>query len=492
MASTSASPPPQYIATGQPPDGTEWGDVPRLPPILQVEKQHVTTTATQAASASRRRNDAQFKCPVPGCGSTFTRRFNLRGHLRSHTEERPFVCEWPGCTKGFARQHDCKRHYALHNAKPNQHLCEGCGKTFSRTDALNLRSDGGSGCRKSVAAKAGPSTSNPPPPPPPVPVSDPAEGHPPPPPGTLNGHYPISLAVNGPPQPGAPADPNLHHIHPHQLPPELNPQFLAGLLSGQQFLAAAAAANDPNHPPPPPQPHVYDGIIQAVSAPPQPQPESEPPVPAEEESSEPPSKRRAVSAGSEIVSVPVPGSGAESSEPPREPTTKENESTHRTRHSAALGATLVSGSKSASKKIISYIQSVLFYSPAWEFFTPLAPPKSTTQKLTVIYKPMTPKLGSGKGGAQHQASHRVGLCLHNASRMISHDSAIAGLSGAYSQTPPERLYNLFYPGFSINDWARITQDGSTDAHEWGRRVRPVECATGVFEAIRPRSRCGTQ
>lgn len=52
---------------------------PRLPPILQVEKQQVTTSATQAASASRRRNEAHFICPVPGCGSTFTRRFNLRG-----------------------------------------------------------------------------------------------------------------------------------------------------------------------------------------------------------------------------------------------------------------------------------------------------------------------------------------------------------------------------------------------------------------------------
>lgn len=100
--------------------------VPRLPPILQVEKQQVTTSATQIASASRRRNEAHFVCPVPGCGSTFTRRFNLRGeralssqnfillthrclgHLRSHTEERPYVCEWPGCKKGFARQHDCK------------------------------------------------------------------------------------------------------------------------------------------------------------------------------------------------------------------------------------------------------------------------------------------------------------------------------------------------------------------------------------------------
>lgn len=99
------------------------GATPRLPPILQVEKVTVTTSATQLASASRRRNEANFVCPVPGCGSTFTRRFNLRGtflwlrfgsliveigHLRSHTEERPYICDWPGCNKGFARQHDCK------------------------------------------------------------------------------------------------------------------------------------------------------------------------------------------------------------------------------------------------------------------------------------------------------------------------------------------------------------------------------------------------
>jgi len=125
----------------------------RLPPILQVEKQLVTTTATQAASATRRKNEAVFKCPVPGCGSTFTRRFNLRGHLRSHTEERPFVCDWPGCGKGFARSHDCKRHTALHTAKQGSHVCAGCNKTFSRTDALNrhLKSDVGATCRGAVA-----------------------------------------------------------------------------------------------------------------------------------------------------------------------------------------------------------------------------------------------------------------------------------------------------------------------------------------------------
>ena len=309
VGSASGSPPPQYVTTGSPSaaaaDGAEWGDVPRLPPILQVEKQHVTTTATQAASASRRRNDAQFKCPVPGCGSTFTRRFNLRGHLRSHTEERPFVCEWPNCNKGFARQHDCKRHYALHNAKPNQHLCEGCGKTFSRTDALNrhLRSDGGSGCRKNVAASKASSSnaaSNPP-----APVAE-IHSHPTDhPPNTLNGHYPISLAVQ-PPPPG-PIDPNLHP-HPHQIPAELSSQFLAGLLSGQQFLAATAAASDPSHHPANP----YEGIIQGAPAPaPEPSPELANPAQAADEE-ERPTKRRAVSAGTDIIPVPVTTSSPKS------------------------------------------------------------------------------------------------------------------------------------------------------------------------------------
>ncbi|KIY44475.1 hypothetical protein FISHEDRAFT_11967, partial [Fistulina hepatica ATCC 64428] len=76
-------------------------------------------------------------CPAPNCGSTFTRRFNFRSHLRSHTEERPFVCGWPGCTKGFARSHDCKRHQALHQSKSSANACVGCKKTFSRTDALS-------------------------------------------------------------------------------------------------------------------------------------------------------------------------------------------------------------------------------------------------------------------------------------------------------------------------------------------------------------------
>lgn len=51
---------------------------------LMVSKQNVTTTATAEASEKRRKTDANFVCPVPGCGSTFTRHFNLKG-MSSHS-----------------------------------------------------------------------------------------------------------------------------------------------------------------------------------------------------------------------------------------------------------------------------------------------------------------------------------------------------------------------------------------------------------------------
>ena len=49
--------------------------------VTAVSKPNVTTTATAEASEKRRKTDANFACPVPGCGSTFTRHFNLKGAL---------------------------------------------------------------------------------------------------------------------------------------------------------------------------------------------------------------------------------------------------------------------------------------------------------------------------------------------------------------------------------------------------------------------------
>jgi hypothetical protein len=160
------------------------GSVPRLPPILQVEKAQVTTTATQAASASRRRNEAHFVCPVPGCGSTFTRRFNLRGGFRTrlrirlrvrtidetltslspqgtfdHIQKNGRTCaNGQVAVKGLRVSMTAstsnilvfkrpsadimssffRRHQALHSQRTQANVCHGCRKTFSRLDALNV------------------------------------------------------------------------------------------------------------------------------------------------------------------------------------------------------------------------------------------------------------------------------------------------------------------------------------------------------------------
>ncbi|PKC07296.1 hypothetical protein RhiirA5_262387, partial [Rhizophagus irregularis] len=79
---------------------------------------------------------APFACPYEDCPKTFTRQYNLKSHLRTHTDERPFLCGYQGCMRAFARQHDRKRHYNLHlGFKP--HVCSHCSRAFARLDALN-------------------------------------------------------------------------------------------------------------------------------------------------------------------------------------------------------------------------------------------------------------------------------------------------------------------------------------------------------------------
>ncbi|KAF2863583.1 hypothetical protein K470DRAFT_104871 [Piedraia hortae CBS 480.64] len=83
----------------------------------------------------------KHKCP--SCNTEFTRQHNLKSHLLTHSEEKPFDCDQ--CTARFRRLHDLKRHSKLHTGE-RPHQCDKCCRTFARGDALARHNKGAGGC----------------------------------------------------------------------------------------------------------------------------------------------------------------------------------------------------------------------------------------------------------------------------------------------------------------------------------------------------------
>ncbi|KAH5069805.1 hypothetical protein HBH95_185230 [Parastagonospora nodorum] len=126
--------------------------VPNRDYILDLADPSRPAPADGSNPKRTQKHPATFQCSL--CPKRFTRAYNLRSHLRTHTDERPFVCSV--CGKAFARQHDRKRHEGLHsgekkfvcrgNLKDGNHW--GCGRRFARADALgrHFRSEAGRVC----------------------------------------------------------------------------------------------------------------------------------------------------------------------------------------------------------------------------------------------------------------------------------------------------------------------------------------------------------
>ncbi|CDW83505.1 zinc finger protein 39 [Stylonychia lemnae] len=76
-------------------------------------------------------------CPFYECKKPFRHSGNLKTHIRSHTNERPFQCQFPLCGLSFITKGHLKTHMINHsNEKPFK--CHICGISYSQKSRLEI------------------------------------------------------------------------------------------------------------------------------------------------------------------------------------------------------------------------------------------------------------------------------------------------------------------------------------------------------------------
>ncbi|XP_057371136.1 zinc finger protein 358-like [Daphnia carinata] len=146
LASLEASPealhPSRLAALGMGPN--EIGELYQLAGFKPLIQHHYPSAVGANMVSSSHHNPSgkkqrpkRFRCPH--CQVAFSNNGQLKGHVRSHTGERPFKCDEESCGKTFTRNEELTRHKRIHTGL-RPFSCAVCSKRFGRRDHLKKHS----------------------------------------------------------------------------------------------------------------------------------------------------------------------------------------------------------------------------------------------------------------------------------------------------------------------------------------------------------------
>eukprot|EP00188_Purpureofilum_apyrenoidigerum_P001150 Plantae.Rhodophyta-Purpureofilum_apyrenoidigerum.ctg16082.p1 GENE.Plantae.Rhodophyta-Purpureofilum_apyrenoidigerum.ctg16082~~Plantae.Rhodophyta-Purpureofilum_apyrenoidigerum.ctg16082.p1 ORF type:complete len:133 (-),score=13.38 Plantae.Rhodophyta-Purpureofilum_apyrenoidigerum.ctg16082:877-1275(-) len=95
-------------------DGEEEYDQASQPLDVLIHASSLLAERAQEVKGSNGTRENAYICNAKNCGRTFTKKWNLKVHIRLHTGDTPFTCRHESCKKTFRWRSSLKSHEKTH------------------------------------------------------------------------------------------------------------------------------------------------------------------------------------------------------------------------------------------------------------------------------------------------------------------------------------------------------------------------------------------